>query len=80
MKKSLFQSKASIVKKKINIMISAELFERVMHIERRAESVGISFPFNEHVEDSILKLVKLAEVQLDENRLHVEAPSDLEND
>jgi len=47
-------------------MISSEINQRLGEIELRAEKSGVSFPLNEHVEDAILRLVKAAEVQLNE--------------
>ena len=75
MAKPLFQSKAASIKKKMSFMVSSEISERLEKIERRAERSGVSFPLNEHVEEAILKLIKLAESQLDEIQPSKEKPS-----
>jgi hypothetical protein len=72
MAKQLFQSRAASIKKKMTFMISAEIPERLERIERRAEKSGISFPLDQHIEDAILKLIKMAESQLDE----IQTPAD----
>lgn len=66
MSKKLFQTKLSSIKKKKSFMISVEINQRLSEIELRAEKAGVSFPLNEHVEEAILRLVKAAEVQLNE--------------
>ncbi len=66
MAKQLFQSRAASIKKKVSFQVSSDLYLRLETIERRAELVGVSFSLNEHVEDSIHRLVKAAESQLDE--------------
>jgi hypothetical protein len=66
MAKQLFQSKAASIKQKMSFMVTAEIALRLENIERRAEKAGVSFPFNEHVEDAVLRLIRLAECQLDE--------------
>jgi hypothetical protein len=75
MAKQLFQSKAASIKKKMTFMISSEMAMRLEKIERRAEKAGVSFPLNEHVEDAILRLIKLAESQLDDINEPVVKPS-----
>lgn len=66
MAKQLFQTKSASIKKKKSFMISVEINERLSDIELRAEKSGVSFPLNEHVEEAILRLVKTAELQLNE--------------
>lgn len=66
MTKKLFVNKAAEIKKKKQILISQELDQKIIDIEKRAERQGIAFPLNEHVEDAIQKLIRAAESQLKE--------------
>lgn len=66
MSTTLFKSKAASIRKKLSFAVSEELVRRVEAVEKSAEIAGVSFPFEEHVERAIERLLTQAERQLTE--------------
>ncbi|SBT17710.1 hypothetical protein MGA5115_01826 [Marinomonas gallaica] len=66
MTKKLFKDKSQEIKKKKQILISQGTHKKLDDLETRAEKQGVSFPLDEHIEDAIKKLIRLAESQLAE--------------
>jgi hypothetical protein len=64
MAKNLFKPKKATVRKKMTILITAEAAERLDTVERQAEKAGVSFPVQEHMEESLERLIRRAEHEL----------------